>query len=243
MFETAPETVPVPNLIGLTEERARAEIGAAGLQVGRVDFQADPEVARDRVISQDPNRDQFIEPDTPVDLVVSTGRPLVTVPSVVGQSRNQAESALEAANLRVTFERQESDAPAGQVVETDPAAGTSVPERSGVTVFLSDGPEQVPDVVGLRRQEAEAAVRAAGFEPRVLESDDTTEPRGTVIDQSPAEGETAAEDSTVTIVVSSFEEPSESPSPTPTPTESPTPTPSPTPSPTLPTESPGATPS
>ena len=89
MFETTPEQVQVPNLIGLTEQRARAEIGDAGLRVGRVDFQADPEVARDRVITQDPNRDQFVPPDTAVDLVVSTGKPLVTVPSVVGQSRER----------------------------------------------------------------------------------------------------------------------------------------------------------
>jgi eukaryotic-like serine/threonine-protein kinase len=243
MFETAPEQVQVPNLIGLTEQRARAEIGDAGLRVGRVDFQADPEVARDRVVTQDPNRDQFVQPDTQVDLVVSTGKPLVTVPSVVGQSRSEARATLEGSKLQVTEQRRASDAPAGQVVETDPAGGTSVPESSRVTVFFSDGPERVPDVVGLSRQDAEEAVRAAGFQPRVLESDNTTEPKGTVIDQSPADGETAAEGSTVTIVVSSFEEPTETPTPSPTesPSRSPTPTPSPTGSPT--TASPNAGPS
>jgi serine/threonine-protein kinase len=240
MFESAPDQVQVPNLIGLTEQRARAEIGDAGLRVGRVDFQADPEVARDRVISQDPNRDQFVTPGTPVDFVVSTGKPLVTVPSVVGQNRGDAEAALEAAKLRVTVARRDSDAPAGQVVETDPPGGTSVPEGSAVTVYFSDGPEEVPNVVGLQQREAEEAVRAAGFEPKVLENAATTEPKGTVIDQSPSAGDPAAEGATVTIVVSSFEEPSESPSPSPT--QSPE-TESPSPSPTLPTESPGAAPS
>jgi beta-lactam-binding protein with PASTA domain len=244
MFETAPEQVQVPNLIGLTEQRARAEIGDAGLRVGRVDFQADPEVARDRVVTQDPNRDQFVQPDTQVDLVVSTGKPLVTVPSVVGQNRADARATLESANLQVALERRDSDAPARQVVETDPPAGTSVPEGSRVTVFYSDGPERVPDVRGLTRAEAEAAVREAGFEPKVLEQDNTTEPRGTVIDQSPSAGDPAAEGATVTIVVSSFVEPTETP--TPTPSESPTPT-TPTPSPTEqdeePTESPDAAPS
>jgi serine/threonine-protein kinase len=244
MFDNAVDPVQVPNLIGLTEQRARAEIGDAGLRVGRVDFQADPEVARDRVISQDPNRDQFVPPSTSVDLVVSTGKPLVNIPSVVGQNRADARATLESADLRVTLERRDSDAPARQVVETDPPAGTSVPEGSNVTVFYSDGPERVPDVDGLQRAEAEAAVRAAGFVPKVLENDNTTEPRGTVIDQSPSAGEAAAEGATVTIVVSSFVEPTETP--TPTPSESPTPT-TPTPSPTEededPTESPDAAPS
>ena len=34
MFESAPEQVQVPNLIGMTEDQARAAIGDAGLAVG-----------------------------------------------------------------------------------------------------------------------------------------------------------------------------------------------------------------
>ena len=77
MFESAPEQVAVPDLIGLTEERARAQIGDAGLTVGSVDYQADATVARDQVISQDPNRSQYVEPGSDgLDFVVSTGKPL-----------------------------------------------------------------------------------------------------------------------------------------------------------------------
>ena len=46
----------------------------------------------------------------------------------------------------------ESDEPRDQVVETDPPPATSVPEGSTVTVFYSDGPEQVPGVVGPSRR-------------------------------------------------------------------------------------------
>ena len=49
--------------------------------------------------------------------------------------------------------------------------------------------------------------------PDVVESGDTTEPKGTVIQQSPPAGEAAQEGATVTIVVSTFEEPTESPIP------------------------------
>jgi eukaryotic-like serine/threonine-protein kinase len=75
--------------------------------------------------------------------------------------------------------------------------------------------------VGLRRGEAERVIRDAGFEPRVVESTNTRQPRGTVIEQSPEGGQEAQEGSTVTIVVSAFEEeePSESPSPTEPPPE------------------------
>jgi serine/threonine-protein kinase len=221
----------VPNLIDLTEKQARAAIGDAGLKVGRVDYQADQDVAKDKVISQDPNRDQYVDPGSVIDIVVSTGKPLVTVPSVVGQDKDSAEAAMRSAHLKPVLKQQDSDEPRGQVVSTDPSGGESVPQGTTVEIAWSDGPEKVPDVVDLQQDEAEKAIRDAGFEPKVLESSDTTEPAGTVIDQSPSGGETASEGSTVTIVVSNFqEEPSESPSPTETPTETPT----------LPTETPPA---
>ena len=62
MFETTPEQVQVPDLIGLTEEQARAAIGDAGLASGASTSRPTRTVARDKVISQDPNRDQYVDP-------------------------------------------------------------------------------------------------------------------------------------------------------------------------------------
>ena len=232
MFESPDDRIQVPDLIGLTEDQARAEIGSAGLAVGEVSYRADPDARKDVVLEQDPNRDQFADPDTEVDLVVSSGKPLASVPYVIGQPRQQARSTLsgEPGSFEVRMEERESDEPAGQVLETDPAPGTEVPVGSPVTVFYSDGPEQVPDVVGLQQEEAEDRCVEAGFEPDVVESTETTEPRGTVIRQSPEGGQEADDGDTVTIVVSAYEEPTEEPSPTESPTESPS----------LPTESPTA---
>jgi serine/threonine-protein kinase len=214
LFESPPEQVRVPDLIGKTEAEARAEIGNAGLAVGEVEFREDPNVRADRVIEQDPNRDQFAEPGSEVDIVVSSGKPLVEVPFVVGRPRGAASAALREADLEVTMQARDSDQPAGRVLSTDPRGGNSVPEGTLVTVFYSDGPEQVPDVVGLQRREAEQVIRDAGFQPDVVEDPNSTEPRGTVIRQSPTGGQDAPEGSTVTIVVSAFEEPTEEPSPT-----------------------------
>ena len=232
LFEQPPQQVQVPNLIGLTEKQARSAIGDAGLGVGKIDFQADQDVAKNKVISQDPNRDQYVDPDTRIDFVVSTGKPLATVPSVVGQDKNAAKATLQNAHFKVILQQTNSDEPAGQVISTNPAGGENVPQGTTVTVSFSDGPEQVPDVVGMKQADAEKAIRDAGFQPDVVESSSTTEPKGTVIQQSPKPGQTAAQGSTVTILVSSFEAPSESPSPT---TSSPSPTPPlPSGSPTLP---------
>ena len=227
MFDNPVQQTQVPNLIGLTEKEARAAVGDAGLSVGTVDFQSDPRVPKDKVISQDPNRDQYVAPGSSINFVVSTGQPLVTVPSVVGQDKAAAQAALQNAHLKVVLRQAKSDEPPGQVLSTDPAGGQSVPRGTTVTVTYAQGPEQVPDVVGMQQAEAEKAIRDAGFQPDVVESSNTTEPKGTVIQQSPKAGQTADQGSTVTILVSSYEPPTTSPSPTPSPTTSPTlPTPS-----------------
>jgi serine/threonine-protein kinase len=214
LFEEAPEQVQVPDLIGMTEAEARAAIGDAGLSVGQPEYVADPDVAKDKVISQDPNRDTFVDPGATVTITVSTGKPMTSVPPLVGLSRSEARASLEEANLVAVFDEVDSDEPRGQVIESRPPAGEQVPEGSRVTVLVSDGPEKVPNVVGMTQREAESTLRQSGFEVFVATSDDTTEPKGTVIDQNPNEGTEAPEGSSVTIVVSTYEEPTETPSPT-----------------------------
>ncbi|MCD6639176.1 MAG: PASTA domain-containing protein [Nocardioides sp.] len=239
LFESAPEDVQVPNLIGLTEREASLEIVDAGLQVGRIDREASATVEADHVIRQSPNRDTYAAPGSTVDLVVSLGKPEVEVPYVVGPSRQDARDALESLDLKVKMVEEDSDEPRDEVLRTDPSQGTRVRAGSTVTVFWSDGPEEVPDVVGMTQAEAEKAIRDAGFTPDAVPyGGETTEPKGTVVRQSPAGG-TADQGDTITIFISTYEEPTPTPTPTPTDTTSP----SPTDSPTLPTESPQPRPS
>jgi serine/threonine-protein kinase len=223
LFESPPEQDRVPDVIGMREAKARAELGAAGFDVA-VDYRTDPTVKAGVVLEQDPNADQYVDPGTEVTIVVSEGRPLVEVPFVLNQPRSEARRTLEAQDFEVILEERESDVPQNQVIETDPPPGTSVPQGSTVTVYYSDGPEEVPDVVDRQQEEAEQILRDAGFDVEVVEEADTTEPAGTVVRQSPEAGEEADQGDTVIIWVSTYEEPTE------------TPTDSESPSPTLPTE-------
>ncbi|MBC9732359.1 Stk1 family PASTA domain-containing Ser/Thr kinase [Nocardioides sp. zg-578] len=231
LFESPPEQVPVPNLIRLNDDQARAAIREAGLSVGDVSFAENENIPAGKVAEQQPNRDQYVDPGTSVDIVVSLGEPQVTVPSVVGLSRADAAAQLRSFGLRTNQEETESDEPAGEVVAQEPAAGQEVAEGATITIAYSDGPEEVPDVVGRRQREAERIITEAGFRVSVVRSSDTTEPAGTVIQQSPNAGEPLPQESTITIVVSTYQ-----------PTEDPSPSESPDPS-GLPTDDPSATPS
>jgi eukaryotic-like serine/threonine-protein kinase len=217
-FEKPVDKVSVPSVIDKTEDQARALLGEKGLKVV-TSYETDDTVAEKRVISQDPGRDTYVAPGATVNITVSTGLSLLTVPSVVGQPRADARALLEGQDFKVTMEEVESDLPKGQVIETNPAAGTKVPKFSPVTVSYSDGPEKIPNVVGKSQEEAEQAIRDAGFKPDVIPDAETTEPAGTVIRQSPDAGQSLAEGQTVTIVVSAFVEPSQSPTVSPSPTD------------------------
>ena len=230
MFEEEVQRQAVPALVGMTEDEARLAIGEAGLTVGQVSRESSDDVPTDEVIRQDPNRDVYVDPGTDVDLVVSLGKPEVQVPYVVGQPREAARDALRAQGLKVAATEVESDEPKGQVISTDPAAGQSVAEGTLVTLSVSDGPESVPDVRGLKQGEATRVLRQAGFGVETRTDAASTEPKGTVVDQFPSAGGEADRGDTVIIFVSAFVEP-----PPETPTETPTPSPTETP---LPTETP-----
>ncbi len=217
-FEKEVEQVQVPSLVGKTDQQARALLGDLGL-VPDPDVARNETVAEGKIFEQDPDRDTYVDPGSTISYTVSTGLPLVTVPPVVGQSRRAAGAQLEALGFVPDFVEVDSDEPRGQVIETNPASGTKVQKGASVQVSFSDGPEEIPDLVGMTQEEAEQAVRDAGFSPDVIQDANTTEPAGTVIRQSPAAEQTAPQGSTVTIVVSSFVEPSPPPSESPSPSD------------------------
>ena len=113
LFESPPEQVQVPNVIGMTEDEARDAIGDAGLSVDAPDFKPDENGNKDKVIDQDPNRDQYVDPGTSIHLTISSGLPQVDVPFLVGSTQDEARNRLRTAKLDPQFESAESDEPTG----------------------------------------------------------------------------------------------------------------------------------
>jgi serine/threonine-protein kinase len=223
LFEETPTQDQVPNVVNLTEDEARGEIGDAGLTVGDVTREASETVRVGRVISQSPGADEFVDPGTAVDLVVSAGKPEQAVPPVVNSSRSEAVAILKGEGFKVEQLERESDEDKNQIVEQNPAAGTMVQAGSVVTIYYSDGPEDVPNVVGMTEEDAIRAIESAKFKVEIVESDDTTELAGIVFRQIPEAGLPQSKGTTITIFVSTYVEPTEPTDPT-TPTDGTLPT-------------------
>lgn len=161
-----PTMVEVPNVKGLTEAEARAQIEERGLAVGRVDLEYSDERPAGEVIDQTPSSGQMIPIGSTVDLVVNRGRETVSVIDVTGMTLERARSLLEAEGLtlgEVTEMYHESE-PAGLVFAQEPRPGTLVEKGSAVAVSVSRGPEEEAPPPEEPEPETEPGVEADGGE-------------------------------------------------------------------------------
>ena len=227
LFSSPGEQDSVPSVTSMKLKQAKVRIEDAGLTVGQIDREASEDVAKGRVIAQDPDPLTLLDPGSAVDLTVSTGSPDVVVPYVVGKNRDEARQILEDANLEVKMVKEQSDEPRDVVTRTDPEPAENVSKGSVVTVYYSAGPKEVPSVVGMSEEKATRVLKKAGFDVDVTYDSDTVAEKGQVLKQSPEAYTEQPQGTRVLITVSSYEEPSPTPSETPSPSES---TPSPSPS-------------
>jgi eukaryotic-like serine/threonine-protein kinase len=219
LFGADQNKVNVPDLRGKSVEQAQSTLEALGLVLGEQTPQPSDQ-PRNTVIAQNPPPETQVTAGDTVDITVSSGPEQVEVPPVVGLTQSAAISTIQGADLKVKIKNKPSDQPAGQVLGSQPPEGTLVDVGSTVTLVVSTGEVEVPDVVNMTQANAEATLRDNGFNPVAVPVAGTGTP-GTVISQSPTAGSLARLGSTVTINVV------QQPTPTPT-TTPPTPTPTPT---------------
>src|SRR6202040_2840384 len=149
---------------GLTQDPATTAITAAKLMVGTVTQQTSNTVAAGKVISQDPANGSSVAQGSPVNLVISSGPQIVTVPNVEGLT-DAATTAIAGAKLTVgTVTQQTSNTvAAGKIINQDPASGSSAAQGSPVNLVISSGPQMVTvlNVEGLTQDAATTAITAA----------------------------------------------------------------------------------
>ena len=148
VISLGPVMVLVPDVAGLAQADAEAEILAASLTVGAVSSANSDVVPVGNVISQDPAAWTSVAEGTAVNLVISTGSAMVLVPDVVGLVQADAESAIIAAGLvtGTVGTGNSGTVPAGSVISQSPDAGTSVNPGSSVDLVVSLGPAAAVDI-------------------------------------------------------------------------------------------------
>jgi len=205
-----PGKVRVPSVSNTPQERAIKELDKAGLKV-TADPQPSDEVKKGFAIGTSPRAGAEVDRGARVRLFVSSGPERITVPDVVGVTRETAESRITDLGLEVNVEREESDeAQDGEVLRQTPVGGSKADRGDEVTITVAQEPEQVsvPNVEGLSRGDALAALRDAGLAPSVRQRPTEEEAEdGMVLEQRPGGGTNLDPGSSVIILVGTFKEP------------------------------------
>lgn len=123
------------------------------------------------------------------------------VPNVVGQTQDSAVQAIEAAGYVVgnVTEEYSADVVAGRVCKQDPKADSALEKGEKINIVISKGVEKssIPDLSGMTAEQAEKAIKDAGYTPQYAGNEASDADADTVSSQNPVAGKEADKGTTV----------------------------------------------
>jgi serine/threonine-protein kinase len=144
VYSKGPETkmVKVLSFLGLSLESAISQAEDAGLRVGQSEYvnSNDPEGA---IIGQSLDPNVSVPEGSVIYFTISKGPKMVDVPRVIGMNVEEAIAYLRDKGLEVTVVELPGEEPAGIVTDQN-HLGDTVPVGTTVTIWISQGPQDIP---------------------------------------------------------------------------------------------------
>jgi eukaryotic-like serine/threonine-protein kinase len=194
-----------PNLVGRTKAQALALARQDGFAVNTDNGRYDEKIPKDTVLSQLPGASQRIVKGGTITLTLSLGPERYKVPDENGKSFDVAAGDLTTIKLvPKRVEVYDDNMPAGNVLSTDPPAGTVVAPHTEIVVKVSKGkaPITVPDLTKQDVNAAEAQLQQLGLQWAVKPKQ-SDKPANQVIAQDPPPGSGVEKNATIILTVSS----------------------------------------
>lgn len=137
----AATSATVPNVVGLNEEEAKAQVVESGLSVGEIVSEDNDTVAEGTVLAQAPAAGTLVPGSTQVTLTVAISGGPSTVPNLTCYTADKAASFLSEAGLQMTVGGvEQSDlcsGPGVRIVRQDPPSGGEIARGAVVTVWTN----------------------------------------------------------------------------------------------------------
>lgn len=200
----APNQVAIPDVSGKSVESATRALEPEFVVDSQTEERASSEVDEGLVIETDPPAGESRDEGSTVTLIVSAGPEQVTIPSLDGYTYAQAKELLtgDKYKLKVTRDNIDSDIDRGQVVNSDPPAGTPVDVGSTVSIKVSRGQVTVPNVVNQNIEDATKTLEELGLKVTTKDDPAAPTPDGTVTAQNIAPNEKVPFGTTIELTVS-----------------------------------------
>ncbi|UDY22506.1 Stk1 family PASTA domain-containing Ser/Thr kinase [Nocardioides sp. Kera G14] len=194
-----------PGVLGLSQSAAVARLEKAGLKVEVAAPDWSNATAAGLVMRTDPGGGDRVLDHGTVTITLSKGPEVYKLPDLAGKTLDEAQDAIT--GLEMSFGKAvdtwSETVPSGQVIRTDPKAGTELPPGSNVDVWVSRGrqPITVTSWVGKDADQAKKALTKAGLKVDTTSRYDDSVAKGLVMTQSPDTG-TLYKGDTVSLLVS-----------------------------------------
>jgi serine/threonine-protein kinase len=208
--------VRVPNVVGFTQTGAEQRLREVGLKPVTETRVSDQTAGT--VLDQDPPQGEVVNSGSDVTITVAKAPRQIDVPSVVGQTIDDARAALEDAGLKLgkTSEQESSEAE-GSIISQTPAAGERVDKGTAVDVIVAKtpSPTQPPEVTLTDHtcqslSAAQNELESAGFDVVVSDTSQFNEqcPQPNKVASQDPTGGSFPPGTTVTLVPTTNESPS-----------------------------------
>lgn len=203
-------TIEVADLTGKTLLEAKTLLNAEGLGIKRAGSVASEEYEEGQIIEQTPVAGTIVPPNTTIEVIISSGPAMLTIPSVKGLDETTAFNKLENAGFEPVKEYAYSnDVEKGKVISQSPGGNSLGNEGDTVKIIISKGKNieyvTVPNIVGYDIESAKDILVDAGITPGdvTYEYDNTGKyQKGFVMKQEKAKGEKVIKDGKMSFVVS-----------------------------------------
>ncbi len=157
----------IPNVVAGTYDDAKKKLEKEDLNYVIGDQVKSAVIDRNLVLSQDPDAYNVVDQGTTINIILSDGFGMSTVPDVVGFSLEAATEKLKEAGYTVTTKEENSNIIAkGAVISQQYKAGTMLEKNNSIELVISKGPEgidttkvvKVPNIVGMDYAKAQKAL-------------------------------------------------------------------------------------
>ncbi|GAA1412523.1 hypothetical protein GCM10009639_64850 [Kitasatospora putterlickiae] len=188
-MSSGPAKSNVPSVVGKTKDQAIKALADAGFANVTTEYKDDDNAPLDQIIAQDPATGGA-DPSAPVKLTVSQGKAKINVPSVVGQQKEAAQAALEAAGFQVDASKTTTTNDPNKVntVASQSPAGGKQPANTKITLTVYKAPDKVsvPPLQNVTLKEATKTLQGMGLQYRV--DSGPQDPNAIVISSNPGAG-------------------------------------------------------
>lgn len=208
-----PKEVQIPNLVGMTEAEAKAELEKYKLNYEKIEENYNKDFELGKIYEQTPaySANYKIKEKTTISVKISKGTETTTVPKVIGMTYDEAVAELEKYKLKAEkVEETSKTIKEGIVIsqETEANSTANAGDTVKIHVSIGTGINQVamPSVLGKSESEARAILEGKNLKVNVEYSEDTTKNNGEVLKQSVEVGTNIDEETEVTITVNKLTE-------------------------------------